>query len=329
MDTDDIISRFPAVRVLVLGDIILDSYIWGEATRISQEAPVPVVRVTRRNDTLGGAANVLRNLASLGVQAKACGVIGNDSAGETVRRLLEERNICTDGLCVSDTRQTTVKTRLIAERQQVVRIDDESDTAIVAADREAILASITSAVRAGEVDAIILEDYNKGVITQALADAVMALAEDAGIPVALDPHPGNPVCVPGLAVMTPNRVEAYAMAGCPLPRNPGPPDEDPTLAEVAAALWEAWHPRLLLITLGPDGMVLAERGEALVHVPTVAREVFDVSGAGDTVIATFVAALLTGASPHDATLLANRAGGLVVAHVGTVPVELAELRARS
>jgi D-beta-D-heptose 7-phosphate kinase/D-beta-D-heptose 1-phosphate adenosyltransferase len=326
MTTDDIISRFSTVRVLVLGDIILDRYIWGNATRISQEAPVPVVRVSRRSAALGGAANVMRNLASLGVQASACGVIGDDAHGKVVRELCEVRNILTTGLCTSSRRQTTVKTRLIAERQQLVRIDDENDSAIAPADRETIIANIAAAVSAGEVDAIILEDYNKGVITQQLADAVMSIAESAGIPVALDPHPGSQLRVPYLAVMTPNRAEAYAMAGQPLPRQPGPPDEDPTLAEVASTLWERWQPRLLLITLGADGMVLAERDEPLIHVPTVAREVFDVSGAGDTVIATFVAALLTGASPHEATLLANRAGGLVVAHVGTVPVDLAELK---
>jgi rfaE bifunctional protein kinase chain/domain len=326
MTADKIISRVPAVRVIVLGDIILDRYIWGHATRISQEAPVPVVRVTRRSNALGGAANVMRNLASLGAQASACGVIGDDSAGRIVRELCESRSILTSGLCASSTRQTTVKTRLIAERQQVVRIDDETDTAIATEDRDAIIANIANAVSAGEVDAIILEDYNKGVITQQLADAVMSIAESAGIPVALDPHPGSQLRIPRLTVMTPNRVEAYAMAGRALPRQSGPPDEDPTLAEVAATLWERWQPRLLLITLGADGMVLAERDEPLIHIPTVAREVFDVSGAGDTVIATFVAALLTGASPHEATLLANRAGGLVVAHVGTVPVDLDELK---
>jgi D-glycero-beta-D-manno-heptose-7-phosphate kinase len=322
------LDAFRACRVGVIGDLMLDRYIFGRAERISQEAPVPVVRVTRRHATPGGAANVLRNIASLGGQAVAFGVVGTDDAGTVLTGALETLGVQTAGVVALPERVTTEKTRVIAEHQQVVRVDQEEDDTIDDATWKRLRDHVAEALKRGKLDALIVEDYAKGLLTPARIAEVASLAQEHGIPAALDPHPANRAPARGLHVLTPNRAEAYAMAGYSEPRGTRPPFEsDATLQRVAETLLDAWDSRSLLITLGGDGMALFRPGVPPLHVATHAREVFDVSGAGDTVIATYVLATAAGAAPEEAVELANRAAGIVVGKLGTAPIAADELRA--
>lgn len=316
MNSRAILQQMPNCCVAVIGDIMIDRYVWGHASRISQEAPVPVLHVSRRSAALGGAANVLRNLVGLGVSALGFGLIGADDAATEVRSLLAQAGIQADGLIVDPARPTTRKTRVIADRQQIVRVDDEvtfpASEQIVSQQIERLAAALATT----QIDAIIVEDYAKGAVTQSLLEQVADLAHRADIPVALDPHPRNRLRVSGLALIKPNRSEAYAMSGLP---------DNAPLQEVAAKLIHDLEPEQLLITLGADGMALTADADGFHIIPTAAREVFDVSGAGDTVIATYVAAIAAGAAPEQAVALANAAGGVVVAHLGTTPITRDEL----
>lgn len=321
------IARFPGCRVGVVGDLMLDRYVWGAATRISQEAPVPVVQVRRESATPGGAANVVRNLVSLGARAMAFGVIGADRHGETLRSLLGAAGADLTGVVTVADRETTVKTRVIAGSQQVVRIDREVTSPIPSACRAALLAQLEAALRAGALQAVILEDYAKGLLDQALVRDVVALCRRHGAFVTLDPHPLNPFNVNGLRLMTPNRSEAFALAGMPYQPTRLPLAADAALEAVGRRLVEVWAPELLLVTLGASGMALFAGGAPVLHIPTRARQVFDVSGAGDTVMAAFVLGLLAGAAPEAAARLSNQAAGIVVGKVGTAAVTAAELEA--
>lgn len=325
----ELIHRFAGKRVAVVGDLMLDRYIIGSASRISPEAPVPVVRVHHETSTLGGAANVMRNLATLGARPLGFGVVGADKAGDDLLAALVRQGVDVAGVQRDTSRRTSVKTRLIADHQQVARIDDEDDAPLRPTIRRRLMAGLRQVATAGQLDAVILEDYHKGVISRALAVESRDLAKAHRLPIALDPHPGNTMRVPGLTLMTPNRAEAFALAGC-FPRAAVmPPTEDKALLEVGRRLKRRWRPDHLLVTLGAGGMALfeAEGSETPHHVPTVAREVFDVSGAGDTVIATWILALVVGATPLEAAMLSNQAAGVVVGKVGTAPIEVAELLA--
>jgi D-glycero-beta-D-manno-heptose-7-phosphate kinase len=319
------VARFRGRRVGVVGDLMLDRYIWGAATRISQEAPVPVVQVRRESATPGGAANVVRNLVSLGARACAFGVMGDDRHAETLRGLLAATGADLAGVVTAADRQTTVKTRVIAGSQQVVRIDREVTSPIPAGCRAELLAQIERSLAAGALEAVILEDYAKGVLDQAMTREIVALCQRHGVFVTLDPHPLNPFNVKGLRLMTPNRSEAFALAGMPYQAPRLPLATDAALAAVGARLGELWGAELLLVTLGGNGMALFADGSPVLHIPTRARQVFDVSGAGDTVMAVFVLSLLVGATPEEAARLSNQAGGIVVGKVGTAAVTTAEL----
>jgi D-glycero-beta-D-manno-heptose-7-phosphate kinase len=321
------IGKFGGSRVGVVGDLMLDRYIWGTATRISQEAPVPVLQVRRESASPGGAANVVRNLVSLGARATAFGVIGTDRHAETLRSLLTAAGADLAGVVTADDRETTVKTRVIAGSQQVVRIDREVTSPISAVCREALLAQLENALGAGAVDALILEDYAKGVLDQATTQRIVAMCHRHGVFVTLDPHPQNPFNVHGLRLMTPNRAEAFALAGVPYQPTRLPLTSDAALTAVGKRLSELWAPELLLVTLGGSGMALFVGGSPQLHIPTRARQVFDVSGAGDTVMAVFVLSLLAGASPEEAARVSNQAAGIVVGKVGTAAVTVAELEA--
>jgi D-beta-D-heptose 7-phosphate kinase/D-beta-D-heptose 1-phosphate adenosyltransferase len=323
----DVLARLPGLRVAVVGDLMLDRYITGHATRISPEAPVPIVRVQRRKTTLGGAANVLLNCATLGLQTAAFGLVGDDEDGRLLLDLCRTKGIATDGVVCDPTRPTTVKTRVIADRQQVVRIDDEVDEPIAEQQRAELARRLFSALDGGHLDAVIIEDYNKGVINAAFAGELQRRAAARRLFTALDPHPGNPLNVPGLSLMTPNRMEAFALAGAYLKRTILPITDDAPLLSVGHTLMSTWRPDMLLVTLGAEGMALFHGDAPVHHVPTVAREVFDVSGAGDTVIAAFTAAHLAGLPAHEAMVFANHAAGVVVGKVGTVPIEPADLLA--
>jgi D-beta-D-heptose 7-phosphate kinase/D-beta-D-heptose 1-phosphate adenosyltransferase len=311
----------------VVGDLMLDRYIWGAATRMSQEAPVPVVQVRRESASPGGAANVVRNLVSLGARAMAFGVVGTDRHAETLRGLLTAAGADLTGVVTAADRETTVKTRVIAGSQQVVRIDREVTSPISPACREALLGQLETALTAGAMEALILEDYAKGVLDPSMTHEIVTLCQRHGVFVTLDPHPLNPFNVHGLRLMTPNRSEAFALAGIPYQPTRLPLAADEALAAVGRRLAECWASELLLVTLGGSGMALFVGGSPVLHIPTRARQVFDVSGAGDTVMAVFVLSLLAGATAEDAARLSNQAAGIVVGKVGTAAVTAAELEA--
>ncbi|MFA4945643.1 MAG: PfkB family carbohydrate kinase [Lentisphaeria bacterium] len=328
----DLLPRFRQARVAVVGDMILDRYIFGKVTRISPEAPVPVVHVEREEETPGGAANVARNISGLGGQVVVCGVIGRDAHGETLRRLLVESGAaCDGGLVVVGDRPTTVKTRVIARtnnQQQVVRIDHEETRPIPEAARVQIEECVTGLIARGEIQAVVFEDYAKGVLAKEMMQRLTDRAAARGVVTVLDPNPAHKFDIRGLDVMKPNRAEAFGLAGMPADTAPVYPiEDDANLREACHRLRAHWAVKHLLITLGRHGMALFSGSDIPLHLPTCAREVFDVSGAGDCVTATYTLALLAGASPADAARLANYAAGIVVAKIGTCPVTAAELAA--
>ena len=312
-------------KIAVIGDLMLDVYVWGKATRISQEAPVPVVQVKKQTETLGGASNVMRNIVSLGGEVKAFGVVGKDDAGRKLRKLIRDHGI-DDTFVLSDpSRETTQKQRVMAGSQQLVRIDYERMEHVSGSIGGKIAAGLVSAIRRGEIHAVIFEDYAKGVLNRHLVDEINTAALENGVVTALDPHPSQPLEIKGLTLMTPNRLEAFALSGTYYKEPVRPVEKDRALAEVAGKIMGAWDPEHLLITLGGDGMALFSKNKRCLVVPTKAREVFDVSGAGDTVIASFVLALLGGAKPAEAAEISNHAAGVVVGKIGTASVTLDEL----
>ena len=309
--------------VLVVGDLMLDRFVYGSVTRISPEAPVPVVRVTRETSMPGGASNVACNLRALGVGASVAGMVGKDGAGVELRWLLGQSGVDAECALAFGGARTIVKERVIAERQQVVRVDFEAQSDWPKRQRDKFLALL--ALKLAQADGVIVEDYGKGAITQEVVDLVMEVSSRRGIPVGLDPKDGHELVFKGITVATPNRKEAFAIAGA---ADPGPRDEplaDKPLLRVAQTLREKWGAEHVAITLGPQGMLLAGRGRPPRHVPTRAREVYDVSGAGDTVIAACVGALAAGAPFGEAAELANYAAGVVVGKLGTASCTPEEL----
>ena len=331
MKTDELIGfldGFAKQKVLVVGDVMLDRYVWGSAKRISPEAPVPVVRVNRRNAVPGGAANVAGNIKSLGGGAEIIGVLGDDADGIELQRLLESAGVGTAGLMRLSGRETTVKTRVIAGTQHVVRIDSEDSTALSSHGRRMLRSRIEEEIASGKVGALILEDYAKGLFGKDFMQAIVNCARQHGVITMLDPHPTDSFNVKGLTLMTPNRLEAFALAGVKYVSGSGKPEEDSALLKVAAAIKPHWHPEYLLVTLGAQGMALFSGDfKTPEHIPTRARQVFDVSGAGDTVMATMTLSMLSGASAYDAARIANYAAGVVVGIVGTACIEADVLRA--
>lgn len=310
-------------RVLVIGDIMLDQFIWGSVARISPEAPVPVVDFQRESFMPGGAANVARNLTALGVDTELLGAVGTDAAAENLRTLLRAQNIGCGGLVASATRQTSLKTRIVAQTQQVVRIDRESREELAPDLTKRLIASIKAHLP--KTDALIVGDYGKGVVTQSLLNELKPLCRQHGVWLSLDPKPVHHLNLTGLSLITPNRKEAFELANLPDDTRNSDPFADKNLMQAAERLLQELNPALLLITLGELGMLLCQRGQQPFHIPTVAQEVFDVSGAGDTVIATFTLAIAAGASPLEAAILSNHAAGIVVGKVGTATASTAEL----
>jgi D-beta-D-heptose 7-phosphate kinase/D-beta-D-heptose 1-phosphate adenosyltransferase len=310
-----ILSAAAKTRILVLGDVMLDQFIWGSVARISPEAPVPVVDFERESFMPGGAANVARNLTALDVPTEIFGAIGNDDAGWKLQKLLAGQNIGCAGLVKNSARHTSVKTRIVAHKQQVVRIDRET--------RDGLDAKLTSQLLAGlktilsRADAVIVGDYGKGVVTQPLLDEIKSLCRARGVWLSLDPKPVHQLNLSGLSLITPNRKETFELAGMPDETRHENPLADKNLTLAAERLLNELRPAVLLITLGELGMLLCQRGQKPFHIPTVAQEVFDVSGAGDTVIATFTLAIAAGASPLEAAILSNHAAGIVVGKIGT------------
>ncbi len=320
-----ILAAAQKTRVLVVGDVMLDQFIWGGVSRISPEAPVPVVDFARESFMPGGAANVARNLVCLKTPAELFGAIGNDDAARKLQRLLGEQNIGCTGLVRNSTRHTSIKTRIVAHQQQVVRIDRETRGALDARTTARLLAEFrTKLPRAA---AVIVGDYGKGVVTQPLLNEIKSFCHERGVWLSLDPKPVHHLDLSNLSLITPNRKEAFELADLPDETRNANPFADKNLMLVAERLLNELRPALLLITLGEFGMLLCQRGQKPFHIPTVAQEVFDVSGAGDTVIATFTLAVAAGASPIEAAILSNHAAGIVVGKVGTAttsPEELAK-----
>lgn len=316
------IDNFDKVRILVVGDIIVDQFIWGSVNRISPEAPVPVVNVNREEFLLGGSANVLRNIYSLGGQAALCGVIGSDEMGEKLVQLVQELSSPLDGL-IRGVRPTTVKTRVVAQGQQVVRFDREESGVPSKDTLAALIDFLEKHLR--EYDAIIISDYSKGVVNETfmirlhqLRRAIIA-EEDRSLPLIVDPKPENIHRFVGATVITPNNLEASRMSGMEIG------DEQQLLA-ASRYIRDEIDCESVLITRGEAGMALLEQDDKMVTIPTMAKEVYDVTGAGDTVVATLALGLAAGCSMKDAAVLANHAAGIVVGKVGTASVTTKELR---
>lgn len=324
MTTDfvELLARFEQTRVLVIGDLMLDHYVWGDVTRISPEAPVPVVRVLKETQTAGGAANVALNLSALGAKASVVGVIGEDSHGDGLLQLLQQQNVNVSPIIRRADCPTIVKTRVLARTQQLCRIDRESTKQSYSLPPPLLDGEDLSTLISNS-DAVILSDYAKGALTQSVVDTVRRIATPAGIMVAVDHKPSSALDLRGLGLMTPNRHEALEMAGLPEPC-PGAPYP---LEETCRRIHEKDAPALLVITLGADGLAICRNGRVERMMPTQAKEVFDVSGAGDTVIATLTAALAAGAHPEEAAHIANIAAGIVVGKIGTATASRDELRA--
>lgn len=310
-------------HILVVGDVMLDQFIWGGVTRISPEAPVPVVDFHRESFMPGGAANVARNLSSLKVTTDLFGAVGKDIAARELSGLLREQNVRCGGLVASGTRHTSIKTRIVAHRQQVVRVDRETRAPLDKPLTRRLLSAIEREF--ARADAVIVGDYGKGVVTQPLLEELKRRCRARGVWLSLDPKPVHELDLRGLSLITPNRKETFEMAEMADDSRNANPLADQCLMRAAGKLIETLSPAVLLITLGDLGMLLCRRGQAPFHIPTVAQEVFDVSGAGDTVIATFTLAIAAGASPIEAAILSNYAAGLVVGKVGTATVTAEEL----
>ena len=318
-----ILGNLEKLRVLVIGDVMLDQFIWGSVRRISPEAPVPVVEFERESFMPGGAANVARNLTCLKAKTSLLSVIGKDSSAKMLRELLSAQDVECSGLVPSPNRPTSIKTRIIAHQQQMVRVDRETTEAIDANAEGRLLAEIHKQLPSA--DAVIVGDYGKGVITQSLLDKIKHICRSQGKWLSLDPKPVHHLDLSDLSLITPNRKEAFELAGISDGARTLDPLKDTRLMAVASALLERLSPALLLITLGDLGMLLCRRNDKPFHIPTVAQEVFDVSGAGDTVIASFTLAVAAGASPLEAAIFSNHAAGVVVGKVGTASVTQEEL----
>jgi D-glycero-beta-D-manno-heptose-7-phosphate kinase len=321
----NLLAAAPKTRLLVVGDVMLDQFLWGSVARISPEAPVPIVEFQRESFMPGGAANVARNLTTLGGTVELFGVVGADAAAANLRELLRAQKIGCRGLLTQPRRCTSLKTRIVAQTQQVVRIDRESRAPLPPQLTSQLLAALKSRLR--NADAVIIGDYGKGVVTQALATELKTLCRAHGVWLSLDPKPLNQLNLAGLSLVTPNRKETFELANLPDETRHANPLADQNLLQAAARLLQELRPAVLLITLGELGMLLCQRGQPPIHIHTVAQEVFDVSGAGDTVIGTFTLAIAAGASPHEAAVLANHAAGIVVGKVGTATASVAELLA--
>jgi D-glycero-beta-D-manno-heptose-7-phosphate kinase len=320
-----ILERSLNARILVIGDLMLDQFVWGAVRRISPEAPVPVVEFERESFMPGGAANVARNLTALQVPTELFGIVGHDETARKLKQLLIDQGVVCEGVLGDRSRPTSIKSRIIAHHQQMVRVDRESTEPLGAATLRRLLDALEH--RIYQADAVIVGDYGKGVVTQTMLDSVKRICRERGVWLSLDPKPVNGLDLSGLSLITPNRKEAFELAGKRDGLRAATPLEDKALLEVATTLLDRLKPALLLITLGDQGMFLCRRGEKPFHIPTVAQEVFDVSGAGDTVIATFTMAVAAGASPFEAAILSNHAAGVVVGKLGTATLTQEELLA--
>lgn len=312
------IDRFSKVKMLVIGDWMLDEFVWGTVERISPEAPVPVVRVERESFVPGGALNVANNIRTLGGYVFPCGLIGRDLMGRMLVRAMRKEGIDTSGAIYDPNRPTTLKTRVVAHSQQVVRFDREQNRDL---NQDLLKKAISFIDRViSKVDAVIIEDYGKGMITSELLTYVLKKSKMFKKPVLVDPKEKHFSYYQGVTAITPNRKEAVSAYG--RIKN----GELPDMNEIGKALVKRFSCQAVLITLGEDGMMLVEKNGSVTKIPTAAREVYDVSGAGDTVIAVFALAIAAGATMKEAAFISNHAAGIVVGKLGTATLTREELR---
>jgi D-beta-D-heptose 7-phosphate kinase/D-beta-D-heptose 1-phosphate adenosyltransferase len=312
-----LIEKFNNVKVLVVGDVMLDRYWWGSVSRISPEAPVPVVRLENRTLSVGGAANVAANIVGLGATALLVGLVGDDDGGRELSEELEKIKISPGHLIKLSNRPTTVKTRIVAHHQHIVRIDDENVSPLSADEIYSLKEHALNLL--ASIDVLLLSDYAKGTITQELLTVLIETAKAWNIPVLIDPKGRDYKRYEGASVLTPNRKEALNASGLDL-------NEPHDINEIGRELLANLRVNSLLVTLGEDGMALFRRDESPLHLEAVARDVYDVTGAGDTVIATLSVAIGAGANLPDAARLANIAAGIVVEQVGTTAIDLETLK---
>ena len=315
-----LVERFRDTKILVIGDWMLDEFVRGTVERISPEAPVPVVKVTGKTlITPGGALNVANNIRSLGGTVYPCGLVGRDLHGRMLVRKMRQEGIDTSGAIYDESRPTTLKTRVIAHSQQVVRFDREDARDLSREQLKKVLAFAEKMLP--KVDAVIIEDYGKGMITPEILTHIVKEAKQFKKPILVDPKEKHFSYYRGVTAITPNRKEAFSAYG---------QSEDglvPDLNEVGKKLLKQFSCEAVLITLGEEGMALFEKNGSMIKIPTTAQEVYDVSGAGDTVIAVFAMALSAGADMKDAAILANSAAGIVVGKLGTATLTPQELKA--
>ncbi len=312
----NLIHTFKRGKVLVIGDIMIDEFVWGKVSRISPEAPVPVVEVTREDVMLGGAANVLKNIHALGGQAFLLGVIGSDYNGERFMELLKEGGYDTDNIVVDEARHTSIKTRVVAQHQQVVRFDRESKDDLSKKSYAKVKDMLASLLP--QCNAVIVSDYGKGLISKGLISTILGFKKKNGLIVSVDPKIRNFRYYKGVSVITPNQKEAEEACGFEI-------NSTKTLIKAGMLLLKKYTTDALLITRGEYGMSLFQKDGTVRHIPTIAKEVYDVTGAGDTVIATLSLALAVRAPWIDACILSNHAAGIVVGKLGTATASAQEL----
>jgi D-beta-D-heptose 7-phosphate kinase/D-beta-D-heptose 1-phosphate adenosyltransferase len=318
-----ILERASSKRILVIGDLMLDEFVWGKVGRISPEAPVPVVQVTSETFFPGGAANVARNLREFVDKVSVIGLIGKDRGGHQLRELLANRKIDISDSIEDEKFSTIVKTRIIARHQQVVRVDREKITKPSTAQIGKVVAAVKK--KLPNIDAIIFEDYGKGFLTRELVTQIAREARAAKKIITADPNPQNLIDWSGMTAVKPNRAEAFLAAGIQDRDADVAPKKDVDLVHAGKELLQKWGIQYLLVTLGEHGVMFFEKGKHPHHIPTKARDVFDVSGAGDTAIAMFTLALAANATPLEAALIANHASAVVVGKLGTATVTRDEL----
>lgn len=305
----EIVASFKQSRILIVGDIMIDQYWMGSVDRISPEAPIPVVHIKEEKQRLGGAANVANNIAALGATPLMVGIVGDDAEGRLLANIMQQNNISPDHLITDPTRPTTTKTRIIGHTQHIVRVDREKSTPLSTSIQQKLLEAVTKLLP--QVDALILEDYNKGLFSEKLIKDIIAVARKLGKIITVDPKFDNFTAYEGVTVFKPNRKEFEDALGTKI--------TDETLPDMCSSLLKKMHLQALLITLGEHGMAYITQDQELIRISTAARKVYDVSGAGDTVIATLSVCLATGCSMHHAVQIATYAAGAVVAEVGVVP----------
>ena len=311
---EQLFKEFGNLKVLIIGDVMLDAYLWGKVERISPEAPVPIVTISKRENRLGGAANVAINVQSLGAKPILCSVIGNDQNGRTFIELLQQMGMMTEGIIQSDTRPTTVKTRVIGNNHQMLRVDDEVDEDVSSAERKQLMNRISDLIKKKKIDVIVFEDYDKGVIGKTLIEQVVKLAAANKIPVAVDPKKKNFNHYRNVTLMKPNLKELRE--GMKIDFENGDPAE---IRDVVAKLCKDNHLQTVIVTLSEKGAFVYNKKEEQL-IPAHIRNIADVSGAGDTVISVAALCLALNLSPITIATLANLAGGLVCEKVGVVPV---------